>query len=425
MRKGGAIELDERPVGAGAQFVDAVGEDFLADAAVADDQDVGFARGDLLDQLEEFPHLRVFIDGLKLGLGALHPLFQAFGFLAELDRLLAQAFLFQRLAHEAEKLLGHVGFADEMERADLDRGDGVVERIVRGDDDDRQGGMLLADGPQQVESLAVGQSQVEQQNVGVMLGDHFPGLASRERGGDGVAAPLQDGGERRLDVAFVIDDSDYGFGAHGRCLLPTTSFRWKREPAPSGRSSGGALFRLLLSDLLANIPGHEDGFLLQAAKGVTGLDALAKIFAQKGPDAVEPFILGDMNAFVNQRVAVRPMDVFEADAVAQGHPRGSWAEKTDMFGNEHHVLIFGLGQRLDPEEADFFGVGHARPARIGQPAFTEGGSLRENNEFLLFGPGAGDGHDDRQGGEEAVHEGAPFLSQNLVGLRKAEASLSR
>jgi len=43
------------------------------------------------------------------------------GLLAELLGLLPQAPLLQRLAHEAEKFLGHVGLADEMKGALLDR----------------------------------------------------------------------------------------------------------------------------------------------------------------------------------------------------------------------------------------------------------------------------------------------------------------
>ena len=183
------------------------------------DQHVGLARGDLVDQFEKLPHLRVLEDGLELRLGPLHPLFQPLGFLAQLRRFLSQAPLLQRLGHQAKQFLRHVGFADEMKRPHLDRGDRIVERIVRSDDNDRQRRMFLADGLQEIEPLAVGQPEVEQKDVRILRGDHLLPLPPRERRRDHVAAPFQDCGQGRLDVPLIVDDADQRLGIRGHSLL--------------------------------------------------------------------------------------------------------------------------------------------------------------------------------------------------------------
>ena len=144
LRKGRAVELDQRTRAAGALLVNAVGEDLLADAAFPDDEDVRVAGRDLVHKLKELAHFRILEDRLQLSLGALDPLLQPLGFLPQLDRFLPQAAMFERLADETEQFFRHIGFADEMERADLDRGDGVVERIVGRDHDDRKRRIFLA-----------------------------------------------------------------------------------------------------------------------------------------------------------------------------------------------------------------------------------------------------------------------------------------
>ena len=54
-----------------------------------------------------------------------------------------------------------------------------------------------------------------------MLGDHLHALPSGEGGDGGVAAPLENGGKRGLNITLVVDDSDQGFGTHVWRLQPT------------------------------------------------------------------------------------------------------------------------------------------------------------------------------------------------------------
>jgi hypothetical protein len=68
--------------------------------------------------------------------------------------------------------------------------------------------------PQQVEPFAVGQAEVEQQDVGLMLGDHCRPWRPVKAAVGGEAAALENGGKRGLDVALVVDNADQGFGTH-------------------------------------------------------------------------------------------------------------------------------------------------------------------------------------------------------------------
>ena len=56
-RDGGAVEGDERFLGAVGEVVDGAGEDFLAGAALAGDEDVDFGPGDLAGELHQFAHV--------------------------------------------------------------------------------------------------------------------------------------------------------------------------------------------------------------------------------------------------------------------------------------------------------------------------------------------------------------------------------
>ena len=59
LRQRGAVELDQRSGRASAAGVDEVGHDLLADAALAGDEDIGFRRRDLGDELLDLDHAPV------------------------------------------------------------------------------------------------------------------------------------------------------------------------------------------------------------------------------------------------------------------------------------------------------------------------------------------------------------------------------
>ncbi len=75
--------------------------------------------------------------------------------------------LLERAADEAQQLLGRIRFRDEMERAELDRFDGVRERVVRGEDDHREIGKIAAQLAQHIEPIGIGQAEIEQDEIGL------------------------------------------------------------------------------------------------------------------------------------------------------------------------------------------------------------------------------------------------------------------
>ena len=62
--EGGAVDLDEGALAAGGAVVDGAGDELLADAGLAPDEDGGIGVGDLIDH---------FLDGLHAGAVLEHP----------------------------------------------------------------------------------------------------------------------------------------------------------------------------------------------------------------------------------------------------------------------------------------------------------------------------------------------------------------
>ena len=68
LRNRRAVDLDERALGAQAAQVQRVGDQFLAGAVLALDQDVGVARRHRFDELEELAHLLALADDVREGI---------------------------------------------------------------------------------------------------------------------------------------------------------------------------------------------------------------------------------------------------------------------------------------------------------------------------------------------------------------------
>ncbi|OPZ05947.1 MAG: hypothetical protein BWZ08_02381 [candidate division BRC1 bacterium ADurb.BinA292] len=109
--EGGAVDLDEGLVGAEAVVVDRVGDQFLAGAALAADQDGGVALADLGDEVVDVLHDVGVADDVGRAEAILEFLLEALVFGEE-----AFAFLAERLA-EADGLGDHR--ADDLEQAEV------------------------------------------------------------------------------------------------------------------------------------------------------------------------------------------------------------------------------------------------------------------------------------------------------------------
>ena len=156
LRKRRAIELHHRFASAPAARVNIIGNHFLARAAFARDQHVGFRRRHRADQFVDLLHRFAFENGSETRLHHLQTSLQLLRLFTEFFRLAQQRLLFQSFLHQAEQLFRRVRFADEMESAALDRLDRVVYRIVRRQDDYLRARELGFDFVECLQSLGVG-----------------------------------------------------------------------------------------------------------------------------------------------------------------------------------------------------------------------------------------------------------------------------
>ena len=139
-----------------------LGDQFLAGAALAGDQH-GRARGrDLRDQVEHGENPFALADDVReivaLLQGAL-----------ELHVFFAQAPAFDGQRHLRQQLVVGPRLGDVVVRAALERRARHVDRAVGGDQHDRKAGIALVNFAQQFEAVAVGQADVEQQQIEGLL----------------------------------------------------------------------------------------------------------------------------------------------------------------------------------------------------------------------------------------------------------------
>ncbi len=206
LRQRRAVDLDERALRAAAAHVDRVGDQLLADAVLALDQDVGVALGHRLDQLEQLAHLLALADDVRERVLIAHLLLQPL-VLRALDLQVGRAIEDRDDAggieirfFEEEERAGLAGFERARDRADAADHD-HLRRVV-----DR---LQLA---QQRDAVDVGQHQIEQHHVGPPRAEQFYRARADQRGAHFVAGRaaalldhhLQPVGDHRL----VVDDED-------------------------------------------------------------------------------------------------------------------------------------------------------------------------------------------------------------------------
>ena len=128
-----------------------VGDQLLAGAVLALNQDVGVARRDALDQLEQRPHLLALTDDVREAVLAASLLLELLVLGALVDPIdgLSRAYRAGRPAH---RLL------EEEERARLARLDGAGDRALAADDDDLGLRVDLLEPAQQLDAVDVRQT---------------------------------------------------------------------------------------------------------------------------------------------------------------------------------------------------------------------------------------------------------------------------
>ncbi len=180
-----------------AVVVDGVGDQLLAGAVLALDEDVRFAGRDALDQLEELLHLLALADHV-LELVAVLQL------RLELLVLVDQRLLLDRLLELVEQALGVDRLLEKVERAGLHRLDRSRDVALPGDDDDLGFGIELLELAHQLDAVDVGQHHVGDDRVGTPRLEELFAARADERGPHFVAGVLEQDlqplGHRRLVV---------------------------------------------------------------------------------------------------------------------------------------------------------------------------------------------------------------------------------
>ena len=152
------VDRDERLVFAGGVGVEGFGDEFLAGAALTLDEDGGAGGRDLGDEVEDAQHHVALADDIgevvALAKGAL-----------ELDVFFFGAIAGDGGADIGEEFFVVPGLLDEVLGAAADGVDDVVDGAEGGDHDDGQVEFALAQGAEDLDSVAAGEGEVEQNQV--------------------------------------------------------------------------------------------------------------------------------------------------------------------------------------------------------------------------------------------------------------------
>ncbi len=196
--------------------MDHIRDDFLAHAALARDQHIGFGRRHRFDQLLDFLHSLALDHGRQPRLRDLEPLLELLRLFSKMFRFAEERLLLERFLDQAEQFLRRIRLADEVIGAALDRFDRVAQRIVRRQNDHLRLRMLLLDLIEHLQSVGVRQLQIEQDHGGRIL---LQGLQSVRRGGCGfdlITVTAQERLQREQNGPLVVDDQDASiFSGHG------------------------------------------------------------------------------------------------------------------------------------------------------------------------------------------------------------------
>ena len=235
----GAVERDERLVLAGAVDVQGLGDQLLARAALAGDQDRGGRRGDLPELGHHRVHRRRAADHpfetellvelpLELDIGALEPL-----------RL-------RRLVGDGPQLVDVQRLDQVIRGPGLHGGDGRLDGAVAGEDHDAGVGQLALGLGQDLHPADPFHDEVGDDDVEDLLLDQAQGLVAAGRDDAFVADPPEALGHGDGVGLLVIDHQDADLLVHlflpsFRCPLSVvreeTAETIREESGPSGQAS--------------------------------------------------------------------------------------------------------------------------------------------------------------------------------------------
>ena len=198
---GRTVDRHERLLGAGTGMVYRLREDLLAGSGFAGEQDRGVRRGDLARQCDGLPESfrrtddaveRMFVGEflLEAGQPALH-----LGFL-------------RGPAQQREYLVVVVAFGDVVERSVLDGLHAVGDVAVGRQQNHLGRRRRLLDLPDHLHAVAVGQLDVAQNHVGIVLPEHFETCGAVGGLCDLVTFKPDDPGQKSAQLLFVVDNQN-------------------------------------------------------------------------------------------------------------------------------------------------------------------------------------------------------------------------
>ena len=197
----GAVDGDERSVGARAQHVQRAREQLLARAALAFDQHGRVGRRRAMQRQRHLFQLGVLADD---GRGA------ATGgeFLLEENVLHRHAALRRGTLDHQQQMIRIDWLREEIEGAFFHRGDRVLNAAECGHDDHRQLRIELLGGTQDAEAVAIGQAKVGQDDAGPGFTERLDGFRLIARFDDGVALRFERMPQHGAKRVLVLHQED-------------------------------------------------------------------------------------------------------------------------------------------------------------------------------------------------------------------------
>src|SRR5713101_6884303 len=186
---GAGVNGNEGFVGARGGGMNGLGDELFASAAFAADQDGGTGRRDLGDEVEQREHLFAFADDV----GEIEALLEG---ALELHVFFAQAPGFHSLRDLREEFVVGPGLGDVVHGAALEGRARHVDGAVRGDQNDGEMRIAAVDFFQEVEAVAVGKANVQQQQIEGALFE----LGEARFGAAGAGNAIAFAGEEQLQA---------------------------------------------------------------------------------------------------------------------------------------------------------------------------------------------------------------------------------
>ena len=206
----GAVDADVIRLAPPAQMVQRAGDEFLAGAALAENQNARVGLRDGLDQFPQFPHPRRFADNLV-------ERDRFTGARAQRGVFPQEPVAFGAPRHGVEQFLGRKRLGDVVNRAGLDGFDGELGRRVGGDHEHGQIRPLVARPGQKIVAAHPAEPRIGDDHEKFLAREQFQRLLGGFDGARDIALVIQHRLQRLAHVLLVVHD-EHGWQRHAHVL---------------------------------------------------------------------------------------------------------------------------------------------------------------------------------------------------------------